>query len=77
MSLTFPDSDTSPATYSGPAGYKVINHAGQAELSATLALDEEAEESYWSVETTVFIDESDSDPITALGTASAWGTLTR
>ncbi|RNC81833.1 MAG: hypothetical protein ED559_08630 [Phycisphaera sp.] len=59
----------SGTTFHGPASYTVMNHAGQAEFSGTIAITS----SGITTALTGWIDETDDDPITALDV----GTLAR
>lgn len=72
VSTSYNDYDSSTPKFWGPVGYSVANHAGQIEVHGVIALS--------SNETTTaltgHIDETDSDPITAVdvGTLSSMST---
>jgi RHS repeat-associated protein len=62
--LSFPHHTTSSGTeYAMPARYSVSNHAGKPEFTATVGADQG---DYISVTPANFIDEAESDPITAV-----------
>ena len=62
VTLAYNDYDSGTPTFYGPVSYTVSNHAGKAEVQATVALT--SNESTTAL--TGHIDETDSDPITAM-----------
>ncbi|HED64687.1 MAG TPA: hypothetical protein ENJ09_03925, partial [Planctomycetes bacterium] len=67
VTLGYADFETSPSTkYFGPVRYVVRNHAGKADATATVALT--GNES--TLAQSSHIDETDADPITAVGLGS-------
>jgi RHS repeat-associated protein len=71
--ISYPHYVTSPSTkYYGPAGYSILNHAGKLEFEAVLPFTSGGT----SATQTSWIDEGDSDPITALGASTSFATPT-
>ena len=66
VQLEYPKFVSGSGTYHGPVSYTVLNHAGKSEVSGTIAI------SGGTTTTTItgHIDETDSDPITAVDTGS-------
>jgi RHS repeat-associated protein len=62
VTLGYNDYDSSPLKFYGPVQYGVANHAGRTEVQATVALTNNMSQTAL----TSHVDETDSDPITAM-----------
>jgi RHS repeat-associated protein len=62
VTLGYNDYDSSPLKFYGPVQYTVANHAGRTEVQATVALTNNES----TTALTGHVDETDSDPITAM-----------
>jgi YD repeat-containing protein len=73
VTLQFPKYVSGTGTLHGPVDYQVRNHPGKAALQGTIALSGNTS----TAALTAYIDETDSDPITAVDTGSLAEMTTR
>jgi len=71
VTLAYADYDSSATRWYGPVQYAVVNQSRQADVSAVIAV---VGDSTTAAQTT-HIQETDADPITAVDTASSFGSL--
>lgn len=71
--LRYADYESGTPTYYGPVAYQVLNQAGKPEVTGLIALSSSTSTAAQSTH----IDETDSDPITAVDTGSSFGSLAR